>query len=315
MSMLQLNQMAEWYRNQAGQSDATKVAYMSAIGAGIVCEPRLYWMLAKGLTVTFPRFDALPEAQVRAINEVPAELCPSPVPVSAALKILNYTFSYDYKALNASGDPVRELANQRALAAVSLRRTFNKYFFNGDSSLYPAQFDGLKRIAEMEGSTVSIADNGGTLTLEKLDEAVDLAQQCADGENGRMLIAMNSQTLRQLNNLLLNKSAMNLQWEKSGQIVASYAGIPIMVVRGDAANNAILGFTETQGESSASASAYVITFARDESEPGLFAAYDGPPEETIIPHQIGQKVSVDWAVALLASHKNAVVRLKGITLS
>jgi hypothetical protein len=291
------------------------LGYFLALSQDIQIANRLYFKTAVGGSAHFKRYDSLPAAQFRSLNSAPEASCARPRDVEIDVKYLGYEFDVDYKlADKQDGGRAAALADQRLIASKSISKTFNKYFFDGDAD-GGLEFDGIKKIAASNDAVVSVADNGGALTLEKLDEAINLARRCDDYDNDRMTIFCNEFCADKIKSLLLAKNAINLAWDSAGKDALYYNGVPVRVIRDDATGNPILDFNETQGNSSAASSLYVVTFARSEAETGLFGVQDGMPEETVEKTVIGEKRYVQWGIALAASHKYAVTRLKGILKS
>ena len=297
----------------AGALGEQYLGHYLALSKAVEAADVLRFDTSKNGRVTFKRFDTLPEAVFRKIGEEPSALHAQSISVTVDTKILSYRYDLDQEMIaRSSKGAAAELAAMREIAAYSIGRTFTKYFFNGDASSQGEEFDGLKAIASAESSEVSMATNGAVLSLEKLDEAIDLAANCFGSDTTNVRIFLNATHARKIHSLVraLNYEQYGISYK--GGTVATYQGIPLIVVRNDAAGNAILPFTETQGTSSVASSLYIVKFAGSPADPGLFGVQREAPYEKQETSVIGAKFALHWPAALAINHKYAVVRLKGI---
>lgn len=263
-----------------------------------------------GGRVDYKRYDVIPASTFHEINETPSALSAKPVSKELSLSYLSYCFDISYnQAAQAVGGEAAELADQRQLAGRSMAKTFNKYFFDGDKKVTPAQFDGVKALAVSEGAEVSQGTD--VLSLAKLNEALWLAKKACGDRRDKTLILANSTHVDKMTALL---QAMNIQmqyWDDAGKPALIYDGFKVKVIFDDATGSAILPFTET----SSTSSLYIVTFAQDASDNGLFGVTSGIKENPPAVAKDGKSYMVDWGVALGMTHKYSVVRLKLITAS
>ena len=272
----------------------------------------LLWDTRRSGSVKYKRVDTLPEAAFLGYGETGSDAALNPDTYGVDCKLLSYQFSIDYlEADKVEGGRARELVDQRMAAATSLGKTFNRYFFNGDIAADPRQFNGLKVLCGDEDAEVSMADNGAVLTTAKLDETIHLAERC-NSDRGRMAIFANQTQEEKLTALVAAQNAMTLSWPQAGSDVLSYKGIPVVVVRDSAGGVPILNFDETQGTSDECSSLYVVSFARNPRDAGIWGVQQGAPEEGIDRSTIGETRLVRWGCALATNHRHAAVRLKGI---
>lgn len=98
-------------------------------------------------------------------------------------------------------------------------------FVNGDTASDAKSFDGIDKLCA-SGQTVSMGDNGGTLTLEKLDELVDRVK----GGKPHMLL-MSRRSRRKLTALARATGSGLLVTDRNqfGLMVDYYDGVPLGV--------------------------------------------------------------------------------------
>jgi hypothetical protein len=100
------------------------------------------------------------------------------------------------------------------LKAKAVRQLFEDTFINGNSSTNPKAFDGIDRLCD-SSQTVSMGANGGTLTLDKLDELIDLVK------GGKPDMLLMSRRSRRILNRLARQAGGFLETDRNefGQMV------------------------------------------------------------------------------------------------
>jgi len=117
---------------------------------------------------------------------------------------------------------------------------------NGENSVNPKQIDGIRKLLVTAGQELAMAANGANLTLDKLDEAIDLCLGMPD------MLLMAKRTRRQLNTLLMAfQSVVNTKEVKGGFRLPAYSDIPIYV-------SPRISITQEQGSSGAICSDILI---------------------------------------------------------
>ncbi len=111
------------------------------------------------------------------------------------------------------------------LKAKALQQKFDDTFVNGDTASDAKSFDGIDKLC-VAGQTVSMGDNGGALTLDKLDETIDKVK----GGKPHMLL-MSRRSRRKLTTLSRAAGSGLVVSDRNefGQMVDYYDGIPIGV--------------------------------------------------------------------------------------
>src|SRR4051812_13300331 len=126
-----------------------------------------------GNGLTYNRENAAATAAFYAVGDTWAENTPTFTQITTALTILGGDADVD-NYLSRTRNNVQDLeAAVVALKAKAVQSKFDDTFVNGDSAIDTKAFDGIDKQCSV-GQTASMGTNGATLTLAKLDEAIDL---------------------------------------------------------------------------------------------------------------------------------------------
>lgn len=127
----------------------------------------------------------------------------------------------------------------------NVRDTEENALINGDSAVNPKQFDGMRKL--IPGSQVVVAGtNGAPLSLDLLDQAIDLNRGNAD------MLIMSKKANRKLNSLMqAQQRFVDTVEVKGGFRVQVYNGIPIF-------RSTWLSDTQVQGTSNAASDIFVL---------------------------------------------------------
>jgi HK97 family phage major capsid protein len=152
-----------------------------------------------------------------------AESTPTFTQKTATLKILGGDADVD-NFLAATRSNIQDLeAAIIQLKAKAIQQKFDDTFVNGDTSSNAKAFDGLDKLC-VSGQTVSMGADGGTLTLEKLDELVDRIK----GGKPHMLL-MSKRSRRKLSQLQRALGSIEMSQDQFGNAVFLFNGVPIAV--------------------------------------------------------------------------------------
>ena len=182
--------------------------------------------------------------------------------------ILGGEIFIDNFILRVKANKMSAKAHQYAKFAKAMSRTFDKYVFDGDGTA--KDFKGLNSlISEGLGQTQAAGANGATLTLDMLDQAFDLlrSQSSPDAILANRTIRRNITSLAR--STYSGISLIDVGTDVFGRQVTQYNGVGIRIIGDDKDGSAILGFDETQGSSSITASIYLIAFGVDDNVAGL----------------------------------------------
>ena len=131
-------------------------------------------------------------------------------------------------------------------------------FYNGDSAVDPKSFDGLTK-ATPAGQTISAGANGGALTLDLMDQAIDLVKP---GKPDALLIS--KRTRRKLSSLRrASGNLLEVDVDQFGQRALFYDGIPLVI-------DEFVSDTQVKGTSGAvCSSVYIVKLGQGVGVMGL----------------------------------------------
>ncbi len=158
------------------------------------------------------------------VGDTWVESTPTFTQKTATLKILGGEADVD-NFLTATRSTIQDLeAAIVQLKAKAVQQKFEDTFINGDTGVDPKSFDGIDTLCVAE-QTVSMGVDGGTITLEKLDELIDKLK----GGKPEMLL-MSRRSRRKLT--ALSRAAGGVlvtDRNQFGQMVEFYDAIPVGV--------------------------------------------------------------------------------------
>lgn len=203
-----------------------------------------------GSALTYNRENAAPTVGWYEVGDNWSESTPTFTQVTATLKILGGDADVDNFLQQTYADPNDLEAEVIALKAKAVAYEFSQAFFTGNASSNPAQFDGLARMVS-GGQTLTAGANGAELTLEMMDELVDMVKP---GRPDALLMA--KRTRRKLSSLRRESgNLLETDVDAFGRRALYYDGIPILV-------DDFLPTNEVQGDEDAASSIYAVKFGR-----------------------------------------------------
>lgn len=176
-----------------------------------------------GNGLTYNRESTAPTAAFFSVGDTWTESTPTFTQVTASLVILGGDADVD-NYLKATRSNIQDLeAAVVELKAKAVRDKFEDTFINGDIAVDAKAFDGVDKLT-ISGQAVSMGANGGTLTLDKLDELIDAVK----GGKPHMLL-MSRRSRRKLNALSRATGSGLLETDRNefGMMVQFYDGTPI----------------------------------------------------------------------------------------
>jgi HK97 family phage major capsid protein len=175
-----------------------------------------------GNGLTYNRETAAATAAFYDVGDTWSESTPTFTQVTATLKIVGGDADID-NFLLATRSNLQDLeAAVVQLKAKAVQQKFEDTFVNGDTASDPKSFDGIDKLTD-SGQTVSMGANGGSLTLAKLDELVDLIKRGKPD-----ILLMSKRSRRSLNNLARTSGGfLETDRNEFGQMVQYYDGIPV----------------------------------------------------------------------------------------
>ncbi len=193
-----------------------------------------------GNGLTYNRENAAATAAFYEVGDAWSESTPTFTQITATLKILGGDADVD-NFLRATRSNLQDLeAAVVQLKAKAVQQKFDDAFINGDTTTDSKAFDGVDK-ACAAGQTVAMGTNGGTLTLDKLDETIDKIK----GGKPELLL-MSKRSRRKLTSLSRATGSGILESDRNqfGQMVQYYDGIPVGVTEWIADNKTVGSSTD-----------------------------------------------------------------------
>lgn len=252
-----------------------------------------------GSGMTYNRELTMPSSSFYDPGDTWTEATPTFDPVTVGLKIIGGDADVD-NFLQKTYSNVNDLeAVVIASRAKSTAHAFSTAFYTGDSSSNAKAFDGLGKLA-VSGQTIGAGTDGGYLTLDLLDELIDLVKP---GRPDALL--MHKRTRRTLNQLRRASGVMlETTVNQFGQHVTYYDGIPVLV-------DDFIPISESLGTGNNLSSLYAVKFGMS----GLMGLENGG----ITVDTVGELETKDatrhrikWYCGLACYSDLGLARLKGL---
>lgn len=133
---------------------------------------RLPFVEIVGNGLTYNREDAAPFADFFDVGDTWTESTPTFTQQTVTLKIMGGDADID-NFLIATRSNIQDVETAVVqLKAKAVQQLFEQTFVTGDEGVDPKEFDGLDQLCD-PSQTISMGVNGGSLTLDKLDELID----------------------------------------------------------------------------------------------------------------------------------------------
>jgi HK97 family phage major capsid protein len=185
--------------------------------------------------------------------------------------------------------------------AKSVAYSFSTAFFTGNAVTNPKQFDGVNRLVT-GARAMSMGTNGAALTLDKLDEMIDMVKP-----GKPELLLMSKRTRRQLKALRRGSgNILEVNVRDFGLQVETYDGIPIIV-------DDFLPENETLGTGTNLSSIYAFKFGQGAGLMGL--EHGGIQAERVgeLETKDATRTRLKWYCGLALFNDLGAARLQGIT--
>jgi HK97 family phage major capsid protein len=185
---------------------------------------RLPFIEIVGNGLTYNRENAAPTVAFFDVGDTWTESTPTFTQLTVVLKIIGGDADID-NFLIATRSNLQDLeAAVVQLKAKAVRQLFEQTFVTGDITANAKAFDGLDRLTDVAQS-ISMGANGGSLTLDKMDELIDEVQ------GGKPEMLLMSRRSRRIVNKLARTSGSLLETDRDefGTMLTFYDGIPIGV--------------------------------------------------------------------------------------
>jgi len=183
---------------------------------------RLPFVEIVGNGLTYNREATAPSAGFFDVGDTWTESTPTFTQQTVTLKIMGGDADIDNFLLATRSNLQDVQSAVVQLKAKAVQQLFEQTFVTGDATANPKSFDGLDKLVDTSQS-ISMGANGGSLTLDKLDELIDLVK------GGKPELLLMSRRSRRILNKLARTSGSFLEAERDefGQMLQFYDGIPI----------------------------------------------------------------------------------------
>jgi Phage capsid family len=260
----------------------------------------LPFMEVSGTAIRYNREATMPAAAFYDVGDTWTEATPTFTEVTTALKILGGDADVD-NFLAATYANVNDIeAEIIASRAKAVAHKFSTAFFVGDSAVDTKSFDGIKKLTPVS-QTISMGTNGASLTLDKLDELIDLVRPGKPD-----LLLMSKRTRRKLKGLRRGSGyVIESDVVQFGQRVDVYDGIPIVV-------DDFVPDDETEGSGTALSSIYAVKFGQGAGVMGL--EHGGVVVEPVgeLETKDATRHRIKWYTGLALFSELGAARLKAI---
>ncbi|MEV8269145.1 major capsid protein [Microbacterium oleivorans] len=236
----------------------------------------------EGNAYAYNKEATLPGVAFRSVNEAYTESTGTVVQATESLVILGGDADVDTFIQQTRSNINDQRAIQTRLKVKAAAYKYQDAFFNGDVTVDPKGFDGLKK--RLIGNQVIDAGVNGLPILgssnadiyaffDKLDELV-AAVPGLTAENGAIYAprGLRSKVLsagRRIGGTEMVKEDL------TGKRVATWNGIPLLDPGDNLAGAQILAQNETQGTANNAASIYAVKFGEDEADAGVTGLTNG----------------------------------------
>jgi hypothetical protein len=239
---------------------------------------RIPLMPIEGNAYAYNEEATLPGVAFRSVNEAYTESTGTVVQRTETLSILGGDADVDRFIVKTRGNLNDQRATQLAMKIKAASYKYQDTFINGDITVDPKGFDGLKK--RLTGNQViDAATNGMGVVAGGHDffDVLDAAIARVPGINGQngAIYANSGIVARILSSGRRLGGAELVKEDLTGKRVAVYNGIPVLDIGLTAAGAAIIGQNETQGSSSAASSIYVVKFGEDEGDQAVTGLTNG----------------------------------------
>lgn len=262
----------------------------------------LPFMEVTGTAVTYNREASMPAVSFYDVGDTWGEATPTFTQITATLRILGGDADVDNFLQSTYADPNDLEAEMIASRAKAIAHKFSDAFFNGDTGSDPKSFDGLTKALSGSAQELTAGANGGALTLDLIDQAIDLV---TPGKPDALFLS--KRTRRKLSSLRrASGNLLETDVDQFGRRALFYDGIPLLV-------DDFISDTQSQGASGAVCSSiYAVKFGQSTGVMGL--EHGGITVEPVgeLESKDATRWRVKWYCGLAVFSLLGISRLKGI---
>ena len=279
---------------------------------------RIPFMTIQGNAYAYDEEATLPGVAFRAVNEAYTESTGTVNQKSESLVILGGEADVDNFIVRTRSNLNDQRAVQTRMKVKAASYKFQDAFFNGDVSVEPKGFDGLKK--RLVGAQVIDAATNGMEPVTGAHDFFDVLDAGIakvpgiNGSNGAIYanagaIARIKSSARRLGGVEMIREAL------TQKMIATYNGIPMLDPGQTAAGADILPATETQGSAADASSIYIVKFGQDEGDRGVTGLTNGG----VMVKDLGEleskpayRTRIEFYTGLAVFSGKAAVRIRGV---
>ena len=278
---------------------------------------RIPLMNIEGNAYAYNKELALPGVAFRSVNEAYVESTGTFVQASESLVILGGDADVDRFIVQTRGNLNDQRAAQTRMKVKAASYKFQDEFFNGDITVDPKGFDGLRKrltgdqviTAATNGAAINTDDSTRHTFFDNLDL---LMAQVPDADviyANRSVHALIRSAGRQIGGTEL------VQEDITNKRVLTWQGIPVLDPGNAPDGSPILPQDETTGTSDVTSSIYAVKFGNDESDGGVTGLTNGG----VNVRDLGEiddkpvyRTRIEFYCGLATFGGNAAARLTGV---
>lgn len=243
---------------------------------------RIPLMNIEGNAYAYNKEQTLPGVAFRSVNEGYTESTGTVVQATESLVILGGDADVDTFIVATRGNLNDQRALQTRMKVKAASYKFQDAFFNGDVTVDPKGFDGLKKrlvgaqVIDAGVNGIPIVGNGGTDSHSFFDKLDDLTAAVPGVTAGNAVYYANASVLAKVRSAGRRIGGTEMIREDiTGKRLLTWNGIPMIDPGNDAAGNPILPATEAQGSGTNTSSLYLVKWGQDETDGGVTGLTNG----------------------------------------
>ena len=232
-------------------------------GSESVVLPDLYFVDSNEmLGYTFSQVNDLGDVSERSLNGQYTISDAKASPKHITLALFGGATQTDNVVIDSKGETARLIRIDKRMIAMG--KYFDDMFINGDTQANPRQFTGLRKRSELKNRVLWTGTNGGPLTLNILDEALD----AVSGDNTKKTIYCDRYTRRQITIAVRGAATGSNTMEVQTQ-VQSYNGARIKTISENHKFAPVFAANEKRGSATTCRSLYVTRLGGSQDEEGV----------------------------------------------
>jgi hypothetical protein len=256
----------------------------------------------------------LPGVAFRGVNEAYTESTGTFNQRSESLVILGGDADVDRFIVQTRGNINDQRAVQTAMKVKAASIKYSDTFFNGDITVDPKGFDGLKK--RLTGSQVISAGTNGLGPVAGGNDFFDALDALAGAvAGGPDVFYANSAVISKILSAGRRIGGADMVTEDlTGKRVAQWNGVPVLNAGTRADGTQIIAQNETQGSSSAASSIYAVRFGQDEGDQAVTGLSNGGVSVRDlgeVPDKPAYRTRIEFYCGL-AVFGNGAARLSGV---